>query len=84
MSRPGARRNPRVALVLRAVLAVAAAMALVAPAARGNWAVMPHEVPVDRLLKNASRYIQEHPDALPQFLPWESILVLRADRRRRR
>jgi hypothetical protein len=36
-------------------------MVLVAPSARGIWAVMPHEVPTDRLLKNATRYVKEHP-----------------------
>jgi hypothetical protein len=94
-------------------------MALLTPTARGIWTIVPHEVPVDRLLKNANRYIQEHPkeaqgyyvlgrlhsmafatgtaklqvvgsdvlkkqqedpNALPRFLPWESILVRRTDR----
>ena len=119
MSPTGARRDPRVATALRSVLAVAAAMALIVPAARGTWAVRPYEVPVDRLLENANRYAREHPkeahgyyvlgrlhsmafatgadrlrvsgpglreerkedpDALPRFLPWESILVRRGNR----
>ncbi len=61
MCRPCARRDSRVALMLWPVIAVATVIALVAPAARGKWAVIPYEVPVDRLLKNANRYIQEHP-----------------------
>ena len=61
MSRPDARRNPRVAPKLRPVLAIAAVIALVPAAARGMWALLPQNVPVDRLLRNANRYIQEHP-----------------------
>jgi hypothetical protein len=114
-----ARRDPRLAPTLRPVLAVAAAMALVVPAARGTWAIRPREVPVDRLLENANRSVREHPkeahgyyvlgrlhsmafatgadrlqvsqswsregqqedpNALPRFLPWESILVRRGNR----
>ncbi len=61
MSRPDAPRNPRVAPKLRPILAIAAVIALVPAAARGMWALLPQNVPVDRLLKNANRYIQEHP-----------------------
>jgi hypothetical protein len=101
------------------MITVAAVVALITPRALGIWAVMPDEVPVERLLKNANRYTQDHPkeakgyyvlgrlhsmafatgaaqlrvgrlargekqqegpDALPRFLPWESILVTRGDR----
>jgi hypothetical protein len=119
MGRPCAPRNSRIVLTLRPGIAFAVVMALLTPTARGTWAIVPHEVPVDRLLKNANRHIQEHPkeaqgyyvlgrlhsmafatgaaklqvvrsdvlkkreedpDALPRFLPWESILVRRTDR----
>ncbi len=50
-----------IAATPRRSLAVAAALALVAPAAWGMWAILPEQVPVDRLLKNANRYIEAHP-----------------------
>jgi hypothetical protein len=61
MSQPSSPQNPRVARTLWPVLAVVAAMALVAPAARGKWGLEPQHVPVERLLKNGSRYLREHP-----------------------
>jgi hypothetical protein len=119
MSPITAPRVLRIAPAPRSALAIAAAMALIVPTARGMWAVLPREVPVDRLLENANRYVREHPEeahgyyvlgqlhsmafatgadrlqvsqsltrkgqeedagAPPRFLPWESILVLRANR----
>ena len=50
MSRSVAPRNPRLAPTLWPVLAAAAALALVAPTARGMFGVLPREVPVDRLV----------------------------------